>query len=65
MEVQVRKKFYGIEEQFDIWWNMEDGGCALSEKLTEYTCCNDPFGKRKRNKLVQIFNKYIKDNGLE
>jgi len=65
MRRRVRKKFHGLEDQFDVWWNKTGGGYDISETLTKYKFWNDPFGKRKRNKLIRIFNLYIKVNGLE
>ena len=65
MRDRVRKRFHGLEKEFDIWWKKTGGGDDISETLTKYTFWNDPFGRRKKAKLVKIFNIYIKDHQLE
>lgn len=65
MRERVRKKFHGLEEEFDKWWVQKNGGYDTLETLTKYTLFNDPLGKRRRNKLVKVFNIYIKVHGLE
>tara|TARA_B110000908_G_scaffold134619_1_gene159171 strand:- start:558 stop:755 length:198 start_codon:yes stop_codon:yes gene_type:complete len=65
MRERVRKRFHGLEKEFDIWWKKTGGGDDISETLTKYTFWNDPLGKRKRNKLIKIFNIYIKKHQLE
>uniref|UniRef100_A0A6C0B536 Uncharacterized protein n=1 Tax=viral metagenome TaxID=1070528 RepID=A0A6C0B536_9ZZZZ len=65
MRERVRKRFHGLEKEFDKWWVVRGGGEDISETLTKYTFWNDPLGKRKRNKLIKIFNSHIRDKQLE
>ena len=66
MYERVRLRFYGIEDEFDKWWLKDGGGYDVYYDLKiKYPCWIDPLGKIKKKKLIQTFNKYIKDNNLE
>lgn len=68
MKHRVKKKFYGLDKKFDTWWDKKNGGSDYYNKLKsqkKYSFWKDPLGKRKRNKLIIKFNKYIIAHGLE
>jgi len=63
---RVKKKFYGLEYQFDKWWNKKKGGEYLSQQLKKtYTFWNDPRSKKRKHILVVAFNNYIIEKNLE
>lgn len=66
MKERIKRRFHGLEKEFDKWWDMKGGGDDIyNELIRTYPFWKDPFGKRKKNELVQIFNMYIKITGLE
>ena len=65
MRYRIRKRFRGLEDEFDMWWRQRNGGYDTLRSLTKYTFWNDPFGERKKNKLIRTFNTYISVHGLE
>lgn len=66
MKDRIRRRFHGLEKEFDKWWELRGGGSDISQQLKHtYTFWNDPLGKRRKNELIQIFNMYIKITGLE
>jgi hypothetical protein len=65
MKQRVKKYFYGLEKEFDLWWDLQNGGYDIYLSLIQYNWWNDPFGKRRKRELILAFNTYIMYYRLE
>tara|TARA_B110000977_G_C10957079_1_gene447044 strand:+ start:86 stop:283 length:198 start_codon:yes stop_codon:yes gene_type:complete len=65
MRARVRKRFHGVEKQFDKWWWKNNGGYDQYISCVKYNFWNDPLKKKRKSMLVKSFNKYIIRHNLE